>query len=69
VAAGCVGSAFVHLSLTRGGPGELIDFWGAVLPLDSWLLRLLLLFDYQNSCLLFLKLQVQDQNDYFWQTV
>jgi hypothetical protein len=40
-----------------------------VLPLDSWLLRLLQLFDYQNSCLLFLKLQVQDQNDYFWQTV
>jgi hypothetical protein len=42
---------------------------GAVLPLASWLLRLLLSFDYQNPCLLFLKLQVQDQNDYFWQTV
>jgi hypothetical protein len=40
-----------------------------VLPLASWLLCLLLSFDYQNPCLLFLKLQVQDQKDYFWQTV
>jgi hypothetical protein len=46
--------------LTRGGPGELIDFWSVVLPLASWLLRLLLSFDYQNPCLLFLKLQVED---------
>jgi hypothetical protein len=52
-----------------GGAGELIDFWDAVLPLASWLLRLLLLLDYQNPCLLFLKLQVQDQIDYFWQNV
>jgi hypothetical protein len=50
-------------------PGELFDFWGVGPPLASWLLCLLLSFDYQNPCLLFLKLQVQDQNDYFWQTV
>jgi hypothetical protein len=63
------GFCFCRSVFDTWGAGELIDFWGAVLPLNSWLLRLLLLFDYQNSCLLFLKLQVQDQNDYFWQTV
>jgi hypothetical protein len=40
-------------------------FLGCCAALASWLLRLLLSFDYQNPCLLFLKLQVQDQNDYF----
>jgi hypothetical protein len=68
-AAGFWGSAFCRFVYDMWGPGELFDFWGAVLPLASWLLCLLLSFDYQNPCLLFLKLQVQDQNDYFWQTV
>jgi hypothetical protein len=63
------GSAFADLSMTCGGQENYLIFRGAVLPLASWLLCLLLSFDYQNPYLLFLKLQVQDQNDYFWQTV
>jgi hypothetical protein len=58
------GFYFVDLSLTRGA--RRTDWFpGCCAALASWLLRLLLSFDYQNLCLLFLKLQVQDQNDYF----
>jgi hypothetical protein len=65
------GFCFVDLSLTRGGGGGRRTDWflGCCAALASWLLCLLLSFDYQNPCLLFLKLQVQDQNDYFRQTV
>jgi hypothetical protein len=63
------GCWFVRVLVCRSvydmwGPGELFDFLGCRATLAYWLLRLLLSFDYQNPCLLFLKLQVQDQNDY-----
>jgi hypothetical protein len=43
------------------GVGRTVWFLGCHAALASRLLRLLLSFDYQNHCLLFLKLQVQDQ--------
>jgi hypothetical protein len=64
LSAGCAGLVCRSVFDTWGAR-RTVWFLGCCAALASWLLSLLLSFDYQNPCLLFLKLQVQDQNDYF----
>jgi hypothetical protein len=59
----CAGSG-LYICLWHVGGRRTVWFLGCRAALASWLLDLLLSFDYQNPCLLFLKIQVQDQNDY-----
>jgi hypothetical protein len=67
VAAGCAGCGFVDLSMTCQA-GRTIWFLGCRAALASRLLRLMLSFDYQKTCLLFLISKFKIKM-IIWQTV